>query len=158
MIRINRETDYGIVILSQMALDPERRYSATTLAEGRGLPVPVVSKVLKLLLRGGLLVSYRGAKGGYGLARPPERISLADVVAALEGPIALTHCADLGPSGCQYHSGCVVSSNWNRINQVVHKALAGISLKDMTEPLDSLSGPGPAETFVPLSALKQIGG
>jgi DNA-binding IscR family transcriptional regulator len=74
------------------------------------------------------------------------------VVAALEGPISLTHCVDSGPSRCQYHQGCVASSNWNRINRAVQQALEGISLKDMTAPLPT----GPArESYVPLSALSR---
>lgn len=150
MIRINRETDYAVVILSHMAEDPQRRFNAAALAEQRRLPAPVVSKILKHLARAGLLQSFRGAKGGYGLARAPEAVSLADIVAAMEGPISLTHCADAGDAGgCQYHSGCVVSSNWSRINQVVQQALEGISLKDMTRPI----APVPTEVHVPLSAL-----
>lgn len=152
MIRINRETDYGVLILSLMATEPERRFNAATLATQRGLPLPVVSKILKHLAREGLVVSYRGAKGGYGLARAPEAITIADVVAALEGPISLTHCVDTGPSGCQYHTNCVASSNWNRINRAVQKALEGISLKDMTSPLPTEPV---QERYVPLSALSR---
>src|SRR5690625_4308325 len=109
MIRINRETDYGVLILSLMATDPERRYTASRLVAERGLPQPVVSKILKQLVREGLLVSYRGAKGGYGLARAPETITIADIVAAMEGPISLTYCTDAGPPSCQYQDNCVAS-------------------------------------------------
>lgn len=152
MIRINRETDYGVLILSLMAQDPSRRYSASTISAERGLPQPVVSKILKHLVREGVLLSYRGAKGGYGLARAPEAITIADIVAAMEGPISLTHCTDAGPSSCQYHEGCVASSNWKYINQVVQQALDGISLKDMITPLSS----GPArQAYVPLTALSR---
>ncbi len=155
MIRINRETDYGVVILSLMAVEPERRYNAAWLAEQRGLPLPVVSKILKHLARAGLLVSYRGAKGGYGLARDPAEINVAQIVAALEGPIALTDCVEVvGANGCQYHSHCVISSNWNRINRVVQKALEGISLEDMTRPMDDDMSPGdPKEAYVSLTSL-----
>lgn len=149
MIRINRETDYAVLVLGLMAAEPERRYSAAWLAEERGLPAPVVSKILKTLVRAGLLVSQRGARGGYALARPPEQISLADVVAAMEGPISLTHCIDSGPESCQYHSGCVASSNWSRINQVIQQALEGINLLEMTQPMN----PVPAEVIVPMSVL-----
>src|SRR5690606_19076272 len=135
MIRINRETDYGVLILSLMAEDSKRRYNATWLAEQRGLPQPVVSKILKHLVRAGLLVSYRGAKGGYGLARPAREITIADIVSAMEGPIALTDCVEGADYSCQYSSQCVASTNWNRINKVVQKALEGITLEDMTEPL-----------------------
>lgn len=152
MIRINRETDYAIVLLSLMAVEPERRYSAGWLAEQRGLPQPVVSKILKLLTKGGLLVSHRGSKGGYGLARDAEVITLAQIVAAMEGPIALTDCAD-DASGCQYSSHCVISSNWNRINRVVHKALDAISLKAMTRPLPEQGPGGLNEIYVSLASL-----
>jgi FeS assembly SUF system regulator len=152
MIRINRETDYSVLILSLMAADSSRRYSASMISAERGLPQPVVSKILKHLVREGVLVSYRGAKGGYGLARPPETITIADIVAAMEGPISLTHCTDEGPSACQYHDGCVASSNWRRINQAVHQALDGISLKDMITPLP---GGAAREAYVPLTALSR---
>ena len=152
MIRINRETDYSVLILSLMAADPTRRYSASRIAAERGLPQPVVSKILKHLVREGILVSYRGARGGYGLARPPEQISVADIVSAMEGPIALTHCTEQGANPCQYHNGCVASSNWKYINQVVYRALDGISLKDMTKPLAG----GPAsKAHLPLTALSR---
>ena len=132
MIRINRETDYAIGILTRMARDPKRRCTAPALAEARGLPLPVVGKILKTLVRGGILVSYRGAKGGYGLARTPESVSVAEIIAALEGPIALTECVEDGVDACQYGDHCTVSTNWGHINRVVRQALEGISLADMS--------------------------
>lgn len=135
MIRINRETDYATAILSVMAQRPDERYSATWLAAFRGLPGPVVSKILKQLVKGGLLVSHRGAKGGYSLARAAEAISIAEVIVAIEGPIALTDCIEGGGAACQFSSHCAVSSNWTRINDVFYRALQGVSLKDMSQPL-----------------------
>ncbi len=131
MIRINRETDYAIGILTRMARDPQRRYTAPALAEARGLPLPVVGKILKTLVHGGILVSYRGAKGGYGLARAPHSMSVAEIIAVLEGPIALTECVEEGVDACQYGDHCTVSTNWSHINRVVRQALEGISLADM---------------------------
>jgi len=138
MIRINRETDYGIGILSLMARSRETRFNAATLAEQRGLPLPVVSKILKHLARDGILVSYRGAKGGYGLARAPETVSVADIIAALEGPIQLTECAEDGTDVCQYGSHCNVSANWSRINSVVRAALERVTLAEMSTPVASV--------------------
>lgn len=152
MIRINRETDYSVLILSLLAEDPARRYSARVLAARRGLPQPVVSKILKQLVQAGLLVSSRGARGGYGLARPPDAISIGDIVAAMEGPISLTQCTDAGPNSCEYQTGCVASSNWNRINTMLQETLDGFSLQDMITPLPG--GPG-REAFVPLTALSR---
>jgi len=140
MIRINRETDYGIGILSLMARSPGERFNAAWLAENRGLPQPMVSKILKHLARAGLLVSYRGAKGGYGLAREANRITVAEVITALEGPISLTECVEEGVDACQYSNHCTVSTNWSRINTVVRKALAGITLEDMSEPGTPVKG------------------
>ena len=132
MIRLNRETDYGIGILTLMARDPEARFSAGALAEARGLPQPIVSKILKHLARSGLLVSHRGAKGGYGLARRPEAVSIAEIITVLEGPIALTDCIEDGQEACQYGSLCTISNVWNRINDVVLNALSEITLAEMT--------------------------
>lgn len=147
MIRINRETDYGIGILSLMARSRDTRYNAATLAEQRGLPLPIVSKILKHLARDGILVSYRGAKGGYGLARSPEAISVADIIAALEGPIQLTECAEEGIDVCQYGSQCNVSANWSRINSVVREALDNITLAEMST---TVAGSGDGRDVHPL--------
>ncbi len=137
MIRLNRETDYGIGILTLMARDPEGRFNAASLAETRGLPQPIVSKILKHLARGGVLVSFRGAKGGYGLARRPEAISIAEIITVLEGPIALTDCIEDGQDACQYGDNCHISGVWNHINSVVLQALSDITLAEMTAADDA---------------------
>ncbi|HXO21246.1 MAG TPA: SUF system Fe-S cluster assembly regulator [Thermoanaerobaculia bacterium] len=134
MIRITRQTDYGIVLLTHMAGDCERRFNAPDLAAEVNLPLPTVSKILKLLTREGLLVSHRGIKGGYSLGRLPEEITMAEIVGALEGPIAITECID-ETSGCVHEPICRVRSNWHRINEAVRMALAGITLAEMTHPL-----------------------
>lgn len=131
MVRLNRETDYGFGILTLMAKAPEQRFNAACLADKRGLPQPVVSKILKQLTRSGVLISYRGAKGGYGLARAPEHLTVAALITALEGPIALTDCIEEGRSACQYGAQCTVSGVWNHINDVVFKALSQITLAEM---------------------------
>ncbi|QIT56076.1 SUF system Fe-S cluster assembly regulator [Aquisalimonas sp. 2447] len=135
MIRINRETDYATAILGLMATEREDRFSAAWLAEQRGLPQAIVSKILKQLVRSEVLASHRGSRGGYSLARPAEEISLADVLRAIEGPIALTDCIEGGGAACQYSPYCEVSSNWARINEAFYQALEGVSIKDMSQPL-----------------------
>lgn len=136
MIRITRQTDYGIVLMTHMAGNEERWYNAPELAEEVRLPLPTVSKILKLLTREGLLESHRGIKGGYSLARHPEEISMAAIIACLEGPIAITECID-DTSGCVHEPLCRVRSNWQRINEAVRSALGSISLAEMTHPLAS---------------------
>ena len=137
MIRITKQTDYGIVLLTHLAADPERQYNAPELAAEAHLPLPMVSKILKLLAREGLLVSHRGVKGGYSLARQPQAISMAEIIAALEGPIAITECISV-EGDCSHEPLCPVHSNWRRINQAVRTALEGITLAEMARPRQRL--------------------
>jgi FeS assembly SUF system regulator len=137
MIRITKQTDYGIVLLTHLAAHAERQFNAPDLAAEANLPLPMVSKILKLLAREGVLASHRGVKGGYSLARLPEEISMADVIAALEGPIALTECIQV-QGDCSHEPICRVRSNWQRINAAVREALEGITLAEMTHPLPQL--------------------
>ncbi|MBE2293747.1 MAG: SUF system Fe-S cluster assembly regulator [Phycisphaerales bacterium] len=132
MIRITRETDYGIVLMTYLARADDQPRSAATLAQQHQLPLPMVSKILKALARVGLLNSQRGAQGGYGLARPAAEISAADIIGALEGPIAITECSlDTSDGCCSRQDHCEVSSHWLRINQAIHTALQSISLEEM---------------------------
>ena len=133
MIRITKQTDYGIVLLTHLAVTPERSVNAPELAGETRLPLPMVSKILKLLVREGVLLSHRGVKGGYSLARLPEEISMAEVVAALEGPIAITECIDEG-GDCSHEPFCAVRGRWHRINEALRDALAGITLAEMAHP------------------------
>lgn len=136
MIRITKLTDYGIVLLTYVARTPEGRiHSVPGLAAEARLPLPTVSKVLKLLNKGGLLTSYRGVKGGYQLARRPEEVTLADIVAALDGPISLTECSSHSRDRCEITRTCPARSNLQRINDAVLGALSNITLAEMTRPL-----------------------
>jgi FeS assembly SUF system regulator len=132
MIRITKQTDYGIVLLTFLAAAPERQVNAPDLAGETRLPLPMVSKILKLLVREGILVSHRGVKGGYGLARLPEEVSMAEVISALEGPIAITECIDEN-SGCAHAPFCGVQGRWHRINTALREALEGITLAEMAD-------------------------
>jgi FeS assembly SUF system regulator len=134
MIRLTKQTDYGIVLLTHLAQDPARHANAPELAAETGLPLPTVSKILKLLARGDLLSSHRGVKGGYCLGRLPSQITVAEVITALEGPIAMTECVE--------HS------------EVVRQALSQVTLADMTRPLVARErlvtlGRGRLEPFAP---------
>lgn len=134
MIRLSRITDYGIVLMTHLAQLPEgETQNAREASEASGLPQPVVSKILKSLARGELLESQRGAKGGFRLARPPREISVPQMIAVLEGPIALTDCT-LHEGACVQEASCHVREPWQRINQVVESALEQISLADLAAP------------------------
>lgn len=136
--------DYGIVMLTCMAMDRGKIYTARDMADIVHITHSVASKVLKLLGRAGILSAHRGIKGGYGLARDPGEITLAAVIRALEGPIAFTECT--GTHGeCDREPGCPVRGNWQIINRAVQSTLEKVTLDGMTRPLN-LSQMGPVLT------------
>ena len=146
MFRLSRITDYGIVLMAHIAgSEPGEVHAAREVAELTHLPHPVVSKILKSLARTGLLVSHRGAKGGFSLARDPAQITVPEMIAALEGPISLTECAS-HKGACAQESSCDVREPWQRINSAVEDALASISLADLAsrsaDPIVSLASLG----------------
>jgi FeS assembly SUF system regulator len=132
MIRMTKAADYGIVLLTRMAVDSERIFSTSELSQDTQLPHPTVSKILKILSRHELLDSHRGAKGGYSLCRAPEEVSVEQIITALDGPIGITECIDDAPGECDQESVCHVRGNWQRINEAIRQALAGITLAEMT--------------------------
>jgi len=141
-------TDYGIVLLTHFARHPEEQtHNVRDLAAETHLPLPTVSKILKTLTRSGIVVSHRGVRGGYSLARQPEKISVAEIIAALDGPIAITDCTNGSAGLCDLERLCPVSSNWQRINRAVREALEKISLADMAQPLTVGRTPLPTSRF-----------
>jgi FeS assembly SUF system regulator len=135
VIRLSKLADYGIVIMTSLARQPGRHHNAPEVAAQSHIPQPMASKILKALARAGLLTSHRGAKGGYGLARPAEAISVADVISALDGPIALTACIEDGPGGCEIEALCPARANWQRINDAIRAALDDISMAEMAQAI-----------------------
>ena len=148
MLRISKLTDYAIIVLGYMAKSPGRTHAATDLAEASGVAVTTVSKVLKLLTRAEVLTSTRGAKGGYQLAMAPEKTTVASIIFALEGPIALTECG-LDRDACRQSSSCHIRGNWTVINRALRAALESITLADMARPTVQL----PEEILIPLSSI-----
>ena len=135
MLRMTKQADYGIVLMTYLAGRPDQRFAAPELAAYTRLPLPTVSKILKQLTREGLLDSHRGVKGGYSLAHDPTRITVVDMISALEGPIAFTECIEDAPGVCSQEATCRLRGNWQRINRAVRAALDGISLAELTQPL-----------------------
>jgi len=136
MIRLAKLTDYGLVLMTIMARDSVATvHTARDLAIASHLPLPTVSKVLKQLLQSGLLTSHRGLKGGYGLAKEPAEISVAEIVTALEGPIALTECSSDHSGLCDLERSCPTKANQRLINQVMRGALEKVALSDLARPM-----------------------
>ena len=130
MLRVTKLTDYATVILAALASAPDRVHSAAELADLARLEPPTVAKVLKPLAQAGLVESFRGASGGYRLARPADEISLIAIVEAIEGPLGMTECSG-EHSNCEHESHCGVQTHWRRINDVIAEALGDITLADM---------------------------
>jgi FeS assembly SUF system regulator len=134
MLRMSKLTDYGTMVLAQLASNEDGLSSCSAVAEATHLGQPTVSKLLKLLVRAGLVVSERGVQGGYALARSAESISAAEIIDALEGRFAITECSSAGGS-CDLESHCRVGAAWQRINGSIRTALQSVSLADLqTKP------------------------
>ena len=143
MFRLNRLTDYAVVVLSQMSRDPEEVRTAPQISQNTGVPLPTVAKLLNALANAKLITSHRGAAGGYALRRPAEEISVAEIIQALEGPIALTACVEGAGADCGVASLCPMRGNWDQVNKAIHGALSQVSLADMMP--DFMTFPPPAE-------------
>jgi len=138
MIRMSKLTDYAIVLLAHLARGGGT-VTAQDLASRSRVPLPTVSKLCKELSKAGLVVSHRGRHGGYGLARPAERISIAEIVEALEGPIALTQCVEPGAATCDLEATCVARASWDPVSRAIQGALQNLPLSAIAPPPDPAS-------------------
>lgn len=135
MLRISKLTDYGIVLLVRFAQAPGgTTLTAREMAAATELPLPVVSKMLKSLASADLLASHRGSRGGYQLTRQPEAVSVAEIIEALDGPIALMECV-IATGICEQESHCGLRSPWQRINRAVHSTLTQVTLAELAADL-----------------------
>jgi FeS assembly SUF system regulator len=130
MIRMSKLTDYAILILAHLARGTGT-LTAQELAARSRVPLPTVSKLAKELAKAGLVISHRGRNGGYGLARPPEDISVAEIVEALEGPIALTECAKPGKIDCGIEDTCLAKASWDPVSRAIEGALRDLALSSI---------------------------
>jgi len=133
MIILSKLADYGVIIATHLASAPARQLTAAAIAAETRLPPATVSKVLKTLSHAGLVAATRGAAGGYRLARRAAAISVADVVAAIDGDIGLTQCSVHGPD-CDRVAYCATRPHWAAINRAVGEALSAVSLAEMVSP------------------------
>ena len=130
MLRISKLTDYGTLVLAHLAIHRDHLSSAGQVADATRIGQATVSKLLKSLAHAGLVTSERGVQGGYALARAPELISAAEIIDALDGPVAITECSS-SEGSCTLEEFCQVGSAWQRINIGIRKALQQVSLADL---------------------------
>ena len=149
MLRITKLTDYGIVMMAHFAKhDVDTLVSAREVADATRISPPTVSKLLKMLTKQELLHSVRGANGGYRLGRSPEHIDVSEIIEALEGPLAMTECADSRVSSCEGEDCCPLRDHWRQINLAVKTALKTITLADLAAPVSAFK-------FAPSPVLKE---
>lgn len=134
-MRLSSLADYAVVMMSAAARHSGSscRVNATLLAEETGLPLPTVQKLVSRLSTAGLIESTRGTGGGFELSRPAAAISLAEIIEAVEGPIALTTCVDEARHDCALAGDCRVKPHWNVVNGAVRGALDGVSLLSLSQ-------------------------
>ena len=134
-MRLSSMADYAVLTMSAAARHcGGARLNAGQLAEETGLPGPTVAKLVSRLSAAGLLKSVRGAHGGFKLARPAAAITLADIVEAVEGPIALTACVESGKHDGTLEPACSLRPHWPQVNEALRGALAGIALAQLSVP------------------------
>ena len=139
MLRIGKMTDYALVLMHRLAKSPSLQLRMEELAAETRLGLPTVRKLMRQLVNAGLVRSERGAKGGYQLARFPELITIAHIVAAVEGPLAITECCD-DDGGCELSGGCDVESQMPTLNELITLMLGSISLTDMGRLCGNVQG------------------
>jgi FeS assembly SUF system regulator len=133
-MRLSSLADYAVVLMTAAAREPAWT-NATRLADATGVPLPTAQKLLGRLSAAGLMASARGTGGGVRLARGADAVSLADIVEAVEGPIAMTTCVDDGRHDCALDHHCAVKPHWGVVNAAIRDALAGVSLRDLAAPI-----------------------
>ena len=144
MLRLNRMTDYAILVLGVLHGRPDVLLSSAQIAQHAQLTQATAAKIIKALGSAGLVTTIRGTKGGCQLALPASAISIADVIEAIEGPIALTACVEGAEEPCSVQQGCFMSGSWNHINGAIRSALDGVNLSDLFSPSNMF--PAPLET------------
>jgi len=140
MLRISKMTDYAIMVMVELNAARGEVLTAHALAERSHLELPTVSKVLKLLVKTGLVDSYRGANGGYCIERSALEISVAEIIAAIEGPIAMTECS-VEEGLCAQEAICSLRGNWQRISVAIANAMESVSLAEMAQPVNPATSP-----------------
>lgn len=140
MIKLSKLSDYAIVVLSRLAAEKEGVLTTAALSVETGIPEPTVSKVLKLLSREKIVISVRGANGGYRMERCPKDITVTELITALEGPITLTECVDGGHTDCMIETLCPLKGGWNKVNKAVKDALDKVALADLLIPVRRAKG------------------
>lgn len=156
MIKMSKLADYAFVLLTRMASREEASWSASDLSEKTSVPGPTVAKIMKILAKSQIVTAQRGALGGYRLTQPANQTTVAAIIQAVDGPIALTQCVDDSEPDCAVQNFCPLHGGWDLVNRAVVQALQGVTLADMAgrarqQPLGepALTGTTPTNAALP---------
>lgn len=128
-LRLTNAADYAIRSMIYIASLPEDRVVLRSeVAEAQRIPPSFMAKILRGLVRAGLLRSSRGVHGGFTLARPAAEINLLEVVEAIEGPLSLTDCVP-DPEACIHAANCPANSVWARVQHQIGDVLQKTTLE-----------------------------
>ena len=133
MLKLNKLTDYAVVVLSRLSNQIDVVHTASEISDGTGLPLPTVSKILKLMAGSSLIKSHRGINGGYSLCKDPNAVRVSEIIEALEGPIALTACVEGTTDHCSIEWSCPMRGNWNTVNEAIRSALDQVTLANLLD-------------------------
>jgi Rrf2 family protein len=145
MLRLSKKADYALMAMKHLALRGDRSSSSSAreIAEQYDIPIELLAKVLQRLVRGGLLASHQGTRGGYQLARLPTMISVADVIQAIEGPVTVTACAtDEGT--CEQYAKCNVRDPLWRVRERILAALGECTIAELANDTTVMPSSHPA--------------
>jgi Rrf2 family protein len=131
VLRLSKKADYALIAMKHLALrGPDGSASAREIAEQYDIPLELMAKVLQRLARRGLLTSHQGTRGGYHLSRVPERISVADVIQAIDGPVTVTACS-VEDERCDQYAKCNVRDPLWRVRARILTALGDCSIAEL---------------------------
>ncbi|MDX8382258.1 MAG: SUF system Fe-S cluster assembly regulator [Ghiorsea sp.] len=145
MLRLSKMTDYGVLLMSELAKSVDNIQQTPILSEHTHIPQPTVRKVMTALIQADFVESVRGINGGYKLHKSPSNISVRDLIQCLEGNIALTDCEMSGKHACEQSDVCGTRTNWLKINQAMRDALQNITLEDMVKT-----------SFTPIFSMRKV--
>lgn len=159
MLALTKKTDYALIALAHLARQPEGVVSARAIAAVYHLPLPILTNILKTLAHAGVVVSERGAAGGYGLARPAETITLHELIAVIEGPFRFVRCfvsePETNQSLCDLEATCPIRLPAHRIRERLKDFLENVTLADLIQGAEASTGPQqtqPLELAVPAAS------
>tara|TARA_A100001037_G_C15153879_1_gene641911 strand:- start:3718 stop:4188 length:471 start_codon:yes stop_codon:yes gene_type:complete len=152
MLKLGRMTDYAVMVMGHMAQRPGELQTTSDVVISTGLPVPTVSKLLHKLAELELLTAIRGRNGGYRMDRVITDISVSEIIAGFEGPIALTDCLPAGGGLCNFEDRCQVGGRWTTVARAVQQVLDDLTLADMLEHTSPGDVGGPASGSEPLAS------